>query len=195
MGAVRPLGCRTRPLMRPFSASAEPPLPCARPRIRDDMHVIIRPSNVGRCLNCRSAMSPGVVGPPQLSGIQVWSQPPQELDSHPPLLRSRHEEAVGITRSWITPPPGAILREGYERPHPRAEVCPDCTKSAWREVVDLHGTAMKQCRINERTVTDVEELHATDAGQHPVRVHSSTRDQWRRDKRAPPLGTGVLKRR
>lgn len=76
------------------------------------MHMIIRPSNLGRCLNCRSAMSPGVVGPPQLYGIPVWSQPPQELDRHSPLLRSRHAEAVGISRSWITPPPEPSSERG-----------------------------------------------------------------------------------
>ncbi len=109
-GRGTPLGCRTRSLIRPISASAEPPLPCARPRIRDDMHVIIRPSNLGWCLNCRSAMSPGVVGPPQLYGVPVWSQPPQELDRHSPLLRSRQCRSSRHQPILDHAAPGAVLR-------------------------------------------------------------------------------------
>ncbi|MCW2162983.1 hypothetical protein B0I12_000109 [Microbacterium hydrothermale] len=95
-------------LVNASSAWAEPPLRLGRPRAREDMQGIIgsRESAIlSRCLNCRSAMSPGVIGSRQLYGIQVCNQPPQELPEHLPGPRSRGAEAVGISRSWITSPP------------------------------------------------------------------------------------------
>ena len=92
-----------------------------------------------RCLNCRSAMSLGVICSRQLDGIQVCNQPPQELHSRFPGLRSRHAEAVDqpILDHIAS---GAALWEGYERQHPREKLLLDFTISAWPGLVGLHGT-------------------------------------------------------
>lgn len=178
------------------SAWAEPPLRLGRPRAREDMQGIIgsRDSAIlSRCLNCRSAMSPAVIGSCQLYGIQLCNQPPRELPEHLPGPRSRRAEAVDQPiLDYIAS--GVALWQGYERPHSREKLLPDFTISAWRGLVDLHGTKHEVVPHQRARGSGPEARLATDVGRRRVRVHSSMWDRWRRNERAFPTGTSLLKR-